>query len=141
MAGNGECANVMWIDLERIANTFTANWIPASAGMTLLVFWSVIPAQPVPGPLGDLSQILPGLVPSPYWGAGIQNLLASLANANENRTTVYQSHMIRFSARLPTQGAPTWGRKPNDTILPPFSHDAVHAYDQPTNNSAGTQTL
>ena len=98
--------------LERIANTFTANWIPTSAGMTLLVFWSVILAQPVPGLLGDLSQILPGLVPSPYWGAGIQNLLASLANANENRTTVYQSHMIRFSARLPTQGAPTWGRKP-----------------------------
>ena len=86
--------------LERIANTFTANWIPASAGMTLLVFWSVIPAQPVPGPLGDLFQVLPGLVPSPYWEAGSQNRLDRLANANENRATVSQSHVLLFRARF-----------------------------------------
>jgi hypothetical protein len=30
--------------LDQIANAFTKNWIPAFAGMTLLVFWSVMPA-------------------------------------------------------------------------------------------------
>jgi hypothetical protein len=32
--------------LERIANAFTKNWIPASVGMTLLLIsWSIMPAQ------------------------------------------------------------------------------------------------
>ena len=32
--------------LEQIANAFTANWIPASAGMMLLLaFWSVMLVQ------------------------------------------------------------------------------------------------
>jgi hypothetical protein len=61
-----KCTNIVWFDLEQIANAFTKNWIPAFVGMTLLlVSWSVMPAQ-----------------------VGIQGFVLCLVNTNENRSNL-----------------------------------------------------